>query len=328
MKDIDLCGFGNGLVDLQFNVIESELEALSIEKGAMILVDTDTQLNILNNFNKENLNRCSGGSAANTIIAFSQLGGKAAYNTVLGNDDFGHFYANEFEELGIILIAEKKSEAPTGTCVVFITPDSERTLYTSLGATAYFNSEHINEEIIERSKWIYIEGYKFTEQSSTDAIFKALDLCLKYDTKISVTFSDTFITTIFKENLKKVVDRADLIFCNESEAISYTQASDINEALNIFKNTVKNFVVTLGSKGSIVYWNGIEYLIPAYPTQPVDTTGAGDMYAGAFLYGLIHHNEIDFAGNLASMASSMIVSQYGARSKTDLNLLKDKMLIR
>jgi sugar/nucleoside kinase (ribokinase family) len=328
MKDIDLCGFGNGLVDLQFNVNDSELKSLNIEKGAMILIDTLTGQELLKYFGKNDLNKCSGGSAANTIIAFSQFGGKAAYNTVLGNDDFGHFYAEEFHELGIILNAEKMENIPTGTCLVFITPDSERTMYTHLGATANFGDKNIDEDIISRSKWIYIEGYKFTEQSSTEAIFRALDLCLKHDTKISVTFSDSFITSLFKDNLKKVVDRADLIFCNETEAISYTQASDISEAIEIFKKTIKNFVVTLGSKGSIIFWNGTEYLIPAYQTQPVDTTGAGDMYAGAFLYGLIHRNEIEFAGNLASLASSLIVSQYGARSKTNLNLLKEKMLNR
>jgi len=328
MKDIELCGFGNGLVDLLMYVDFADLENLSIKKGAMILIDTETRQKVLDYFKQKELNYCSGGSAANTIIAFSQLGGKAAYNTVLGVDELGDFYANEFKDLGIILNAKRHESHPTGTCVVFITPDSERTLYTHLSATALFDDNNIDEDIISRSEWIYIEGYKFSESSSTEAIFKAVNLSKKHKTKISVTFSDTFVTEYHRDNLMEVVKSSDLAFCNETEVLNFTKTDNIEDAQQILSALVPNFVITLGSKGSIIKWNGEIYKVPAYSTNPIDTTGAGDMFAGAFLFGLIRDKNPIKAGHLASLAASNIVSQIGPRPKFDLkevyNLISEK----
>lgn len=325
VKDIDLVGLGNGLVDLQYEVDFTVIEELNLRRGEMLLVDSIKQTELLKRFDTGSYNLCSGGSAANTLIAFSNLGGKGAYTTVLGQDDFGDFYTNEFEQLGILLGAERYVAEPTGTCVVLITPDSERTMLTSLAATANFGVKNINEEYIRRAKWIYIEGYKFSENSSTEAIYHAVELAKKYDTRISVTFSDFFITKFFKNNLDFVVNNADLIFSNELEAQTFTGIESTEAAFEELARICPNVVVTMGGEGSLVRWNGETYRIPAYPTKPIDTTGAGDVYAGAFLYGIIHTGSPVIAGHLASLSSSRVVSQLGARLREDYSTIKSKV---
>lgn len=326
MKDIELCGLGNGLVDLQFIVSDEDLLEANLQKGAMVLIDVETRNNLLEKFSHKDYHKVSGGSAANTIISFAQLGGKGSYKTVLGNDDFGKFYANEFQELGIVLNTQHIDTTPTGICVVFITPDSERTLYTCLAATADFSSKNIDEDIIARSEWLYIEGYKFSEPHSTEAIFKAVEIAKKHNTKIAVTFSDTFVTELFKENLMKVVSASDLVFCNETEAKSFTGADDSNEAFDKLCKMSKNVAVTYGGNGSKILWNDEVYEIPAYKVTPVDTTGAGDSYAGAFFYGIIKTGSPVKAGHLASYISSQIVAQMGPRAKFDMKSACEKVL--
>jgi sugar/nucleoside kinase (ribokinase family) len=325
-KDIQLCGLGNGLVDLQYEVQDIELTDLGLKKGEMLLVDGAKQQLILDKYKEINQVKCSGGSAANTVIAFSSLGGKSAYMTMLGKDEFGDFYSSEFKELGIELAAPQIMEDSTGTCIVFITPDSERTMHTSLAATGLFSENNINEDFIKRSEWLYIEGYKFSEESSTKAIYKALEIAKNNNTKVAVTFSDVFITDIFKDNLKKVVDNADLVFCNENEAKSYTGKDTIDEAYKALCDIVPNVVLTLGAEGSLIKWNGKDIKIKAYNTTPRDTTGAGDMYAGAFLYGIAEYKDPEIAGNLASFMSSKIVSQFGARLESNPVQLKEELL--
>ncbi len=318
MKDIELCGLGNGLVDLQFVVTDDDLIKAELQKGAMVLIDVDSRNRLLKDFSHKEYHKVSGGSAANTVIAFAQLGGKGAYKTVLGNDELGNFYAGEFKDLGIVLNTEHIDSAPTGICVVFITPDSERTLYTCLAATAEFGEKHIDEDIIARSEWLYIEGYKFSESHSTDAIFKAVEFAKKHNTKIAVTFSDIFVTELFKDNLMKVVKDSDLVFCNESEALSFTGENNSRDAFDKLCQIGKNVAVTYGAAGSVIKWDGKVYEIPAFSVVPVDTTGAGDSYAGAFLYGIIKKGDPVIAGRLASYISSQIVSQMGPRAKFDM----------
>lgn len=325
IKDIELTGLGNGLVDILMEVREDELKNFDIKKGEMKLFSENEQDNAFSKVGSKRLHKVSGGSAANTMIAFSALGGKGAYKTVLGNDENGEFYANEFKELNIELSAKMLDGIATGTCIVFITPDSERTMHTCLAATAKFDTNSIIEDIIARSQWIYLEGYKFSEESSTEALYLACELAQKHKTKISVTFSDVFITELHRKNLEKIVKVSDLVFCNDVEALSFVGERDRDKAFLELTNQVPNVVMTKGREGSIIKWNGKIIEIPAYRTIPLDTTGAGDMYAGAFLYGIIKTGNPSKAGHLASYSSARVVSQYGARLKEDLRPIKDKI---
>lgn len=324
-KNIQLCGFGNGLVDLQYTITDLELAELGLKKGDMVLVDSEKQSELLNKLSHITHNRCSGGSAANSIIAFAQLGGKPAYQTVLGNDDYGKFYANEFSELNIVLESKSLDEYSTGTCVVLITPDGERTMHTYLGATAYFRPEYIDEELIKQSEWLYIEGYEFSQDWSTEAIFKAIKCAKANNTKIAISFSADFIISVFRDNLQKAVKDADLVFCNESEAMNFTATDNYESAYDVLSAMCPNVVVTLGKKGAIYKWEEKTYYVPAYSGEVIDTTGAGDMFAGAFFFGIINDYSPIVAGHLASFASGRIVAQFGARINDNMIELKNKV---
>jgi hypothetical protein len=324
-KDIMLTGIGNALIDLEFEIKDEILTDLNYPKGNMTLVSSEEQASVFDKLGTNTNFKCSGGSAANTIIAFSGFGGKAAYKTKLGNDELGKFYASEFEEMGILLDAPTSDLAPTGTCCVLITEDSERTLLTNLGATSLFGKQHIKEETIKRSHWIYLEGYKLTDESGRDALYHAISIAKANDTKISFTFSDKFIIDVFGEGLQEVFNASDLIFCNEQEAKAFTKKDSVQEAIDSLFSYSKDVVITLGADGAVVKSNGEIYNIPSYPTKAVDTTGAGDMFAGGFLYGMIYWDNVLKAGHLASLASSRVVSSLGARLKESHIELRDKI---
>lgn len=327
MKDIQLFGMGNGLVDLQYNISEETMADFGMKKGEMHLIDDQERSRIIHYFKDYKYNICSGGSAANSIIAFSQLGGKAAYSTVLGDDLFGNFYASEFSQLGIILKADLLPDKSTGTCYVFIAPDSERTMLTYLGATALFSKKNVDENLIKRSQWIYIEGYKFSQDSSTEAVYYAIELAKKHDTKIAFTFSDVFITENYRSKVEKAFEQADLIFCNEGEAKSFSGQNNFEKAKKYIFDNIYGAVITRGSDGSIIKFGDEIMEIPSYPVIPIDSTGAGDMFAGAFFFGLIQENDLKFAGHLASLCSAKIVSQLGARMEEDYNSIVNQIKI-
>ncbi len=324
-KSIDLCGLGNALVDIQFRVDDKVIGESGLAKGEMRLAGKEEQSVLIKKLSHLSSNKCSGGSAANTIIAFSQFGGKSAYMTMLGNDDNGRFYAGEFSELGIELSAEYLDNEPTGTCLVLITPDSERTMYTCLAATSHFRKENLNGELIAKSKWLYIEGYSFSQDHTTDAIYEAVQTAKNNGAKVSVTFSDVFVTQVFRDQLMNVVKQSDLVFCNENEALAFSGKTNIGDAMEFLSGLCPNVVITLGSKGALVLWEGFKYNIPPYPAQPVDSTGAGDMFAAGFLYGIIYFADPEKAGKLASVAASKVISSMGARLENTIagQLLKE-----
>lgn len=323
-KDIDICGLGNGLVDLLYEVSFEELKQLGLRKGEMRLVDSDLQHKLLEKLSGREHKICSGGSAANTIIAFSKFGGTSAYHTVVGNDQFGRFYVDEFNKLGILINAPMVSE-PTGTCIVLITPDSERTMNTSLGATAHFGVEHLNPDYIKRAKWLYLEGYKFSAEKSTQALFHSIELAKSFGTKISLTLSDVFIIKNYFDKVLNVLPHIDLLFCNENEAKTLTETEKFEDAKVHLSKMLSNFVITRGELGAFANLEGKEYYFDSYKTDAIDTTGAGDIFAAGFLFGFIKKNDVEFAGKLGSLAASRVVSQFGARLNEDHKSLLEKV---
>jgi len=326
VNTILLTGIGNALVDIEAQVTEEELQAFGVQKGSMTLTDPSTQASMLSALGTRTLHHSSGGSAANTIIAFAQFGGSASYCSLLGSDQLGTFYAKEFEELNIHLEAELVQGAPTGTCLVLITPDSERTLNTTLGVNVEFERKNISEELIKRSEWIYIEGYKLTDDTGAEAAEMAAFYANKHGRHIAVSCSDGFIVDVFGDRLRSILKQASLVFCNEREACSLSQEETGDHAFAALSSRYKNVVVTKGAEGSLIAWNGHSVSVPAYNVQPVDATGAGDMFAGAFLYGALHRHHPEHAGRLASYASAQVVAQFGARLKTSHIDVRDMVL--
>ena len=326
MKKIQLMGIGNALVDVEFRVEDHELDSFGVQKGTMTLTDPVRQMEMIRDLGERESHRSSGGSVANSVIAFAQFGGKGAFCSLLGQDDLGSFYASEFKDLGIQLQADLVGGETTGTCLVLITPDSERTLNTTLAVNTNFNRAHVNEDVIQHSEWLYIEGYKLTDDSGAEAMDMAAFYAKKHDTNIAVSCSDKFIVDVFGDRLSTVLKHTDLVFCNEMEALALSDEENIDDAMRSLRSRFKNVVITLGDKGSYVKWDGREAEVPAYTVKPIDTTGAGDMFAAGFLYGVLHRYHPERAGRLAAYAAAQVVSQYGARLKASHIEVRDSVL--
>ncbi|TAE28259.1 MAG: adenosine kinase [Candidatus Kapaibacterium sp.] len=326
-KNLHLFGIGAAIVDIQLQIQEHEFTPLELTKGTMNLVDEHRQIELLRRFSHYEPNWCSGGSAANTIIGFAQLGGRAGFGSMLGKDAMGEFYANEFKELGIELHAPVLDNHSTGTSLIVITPDSERTMNTALASNAFYNKEHVAEEGIKRSEWIYFEGFKFTEEAGVAAIEEALFYAKKHDTRVAMSFSDSFVVNVFGSHLRKSILQSDLIFCNQAEAEAFTGIDNAEEAFEALRKEARHVTLTLGAQGSRLYWDGAAYSIPPASANPIDTTGAGDMYAAGVLYGLTHGHSPEAAGRLGAVAASRVISQLGARlAQSDIDAAKREVV--
>jgi sugar/nucleoside kinase (ribokinase family) len=314
MKDLQLFGIGAAIVDIQLQIEHDEFQALGLQKGTMNLVDAHRQTELLKHFQQYEPNWCSGGSAANTVIGFAQFGGKAALGSMLGRDNMGMFYADEFKSLGIELHAPVVDGESTGTSLILITPDTERTMNTALAVNADYGAEHVPEEAIARAKWLYFEGFKFTEQKGIEAIERAVFFAKKHGTRVAISFSDTFVVNIFGDTLRRVLPDSDLIFANLSEAQAFTGAESPDDVFaELIRSCNNNVAMTLSGDGSRIWWNGETYIIPPSVATPVDATGAGDMYASGVLYGLANGFPPDIAGRFGSEAAARVISRLGAR---------------
>jgi len=315
----DVYGIGNALVDMEFKVTDQFFQDNNIEKGLMTLVEEDRQKELiaaLHHEHKEEIKRQCGGSAANSVIAVSQFGGTSFYSFKIADDDTGHFYLTDMKENGVDTknTSDNLPAGTTGKCMVLVTPDAERTMNTYLGITGSLDNEQIDEEALKQSKWLYIEGYLVASPTGQQAAVEAVKIAKSSGVKTSLTMSDPNMVKFFRDNMLDIVgDGLDLIFCNEQEAIDFTQTSGLHDAREAMKKISKSFVITLGKNGAVI-WDGTMFIdIEPHSVKAVDSNGAGDMYAGAFLYGITNGMNYAGAGALASLASSKVVEQFGPR---------------
>jgi sugar/nucleoside kinase (ribokinase family) len=329
MKEFRLCGLGNALVDIFLEISEEEFATLGYERGGEQLVDLAEQKQVLERYQKHEPKLASGGSVANSIIAFSQLGGSAAFIGCVGDDRYGLFYSNEFEELGIDIGNPIIVNESTGTCLCLITPDAERTMRTSLAVSNHLSARHVEERRIKNSEWVFIEGYVFgNPNTGQTAIREAIRMAKIHGTKIAITCSDAFVPQVFGDALNEALRQADLFFCNEGEACAVANAKNAEEAFNKLKGKIPSLVVTNGPHGAFVRHDGVEAHVPSFPSQPKDLTGAGDMYAGAFLYGITHGVPPQKAALAAGYLAHKVIMQVGARLHHGTRQFWDECLSR
>lgn len=313
-KDFQLCGLGNSLVDIFVDVTEPEFASLGLERGTMRLVEKPEQQTLLDRFSERGARLASGGSVANSIIGFSQLGGKAAFIGCVGDDRYGLFYQQEFEQLGIEIGAPALVGETTGTCVCVITPDAERTMRTCLAVSSQLAAKHVDEQRIKNSEWLFIEGYVFANpDTGQGAIRRALEIATANKVKVALTCSEAFVPQVFGEAFGSALKQADLLFANATEAQAITGAASAAEAFAKLKQIVPNAVVTDGPHGAYVRFDGAESHVAAFPCTPVDLTGAGDMFAGAFLYGVTTGVLPAKAARAACFLAMKVITQVGAR---------------
>ena len=317
MSTYDVYGLGNALVDMEFEVHDQFLNENSIDKGVMTLVDENQQHELIGQLDVFEGNKASGGSAANTLIAVSSMGGSSYYSCKVADDELGHFYLDDLKAAGVDCNMDGKHKGGiTGKCLVMVTPDAERTMHTFLGVSSELSPYEVSEEAIKNSRYCYLEGYLTTSETGKAANIEARTIAEANGIKTALTFSDPFVVEHFRDGFTDTIGNGiDLLFCNEAEALSYTQKASVEEAAEVIKTFAKTFAITLGAEGAAIYDGSDMISIDANPVKAVDTNGAGDLFAGAFMYGLTHGMTFEQAGHLASKASSQIVSQFGPRLK-------------
>ena len=315
-KKYHIYGLGNALVDIVTEVDDNFFTKYNIEKGVMTLVDEARQYELIKAIHLPDAKRQCGGSAANTIISASQFGSRCFYSCKIAHDEMGQFYLRDLmaNNVDTNLNGNGLGEGITGKCLVMTSPDAQRTMNTFLGITSDFSTKELHEDAIKDSQYIYIEGYLVTSDSGRKAMKTAKNIAEKNGVKTALTFSDPSMVQYFKSGMEEVVgDGVDLLFCNEDEARLFTGTDNLMEARERLKYFAKNFAITLGANGASIFDGETFVDIEPYRVKAVDTNGAGDMFAGAFLHGITNGHTYAEAGKIASLASSRVVSKFGPR---------------
>ncbi|MEP4535341.1 MAG: adenosine kinase [Cyclobacteriaceae bacterium] len=318
-KKYKVYGLGNAVVDYEIEVGNEFFAENDVEKGLMTLVEEDRQQALLSVVKNNIKKRQSGGSAANSIISLAQFGGKAFYSCKVANDEDGRFYMSGLaeEKVDSNLQIDSLKEGITGKCLVMVSPDAERTMNTFLGMTSDFSIEELVPVSIKDSDYVFIEGYLVSSDTGRAAMKEAKKIAEQNDVKVSLSFSDPAMVKYFRDGMIEVVgDGVDLLFCNEEEAMLFTATESLIEAREALKKVAKQFVITMGKNGAVIFDGDTFIDIESYAVEAVDTTGAGDMFCGAFLYGITHGHTLASAGKLASKASSEVVASFGPRLST------------
>ncbi|MBE9040295.1 adenosine kinase, partial [Oscillatoriales cyanobacterium LEGE 11467] len=282
-------GLGNALADIEFEITPDRLQALNIDKGVMTLIDDDRHHELLRELSDLSSKLSCGGSAANTAIAIGQLGGKCFYSCKVADDDTGTRYLEDLIGCGIEtnFKLDNRPEGVTGKCLVFVTPDADRTMNTYLGISGGFSSDELVPEAIADSEYLYIEGYLVSSPTGKAAAIRAREIAEAAGVKTTLTLSDPNMVNFFKEGLLEMLGSGvDFLFANETEALKMADTEDFSAAIDHLKTLAKGFAITRGPDGSVIFDGEKLIEIDPVSVKAIDTVGAGDMYAGAFLYGI------------------------------------------
>ncbi|MEZ6055388.1 MAG: adenosine kinase [Planctomycetaceae bacterium] len=310
-------GVGNALVDVQAHVNDTFLEQVGYAKGMMTLVDESTQRDVLERLDGVSVSRCAGGSAANTIIGLAGFGGSGAFAGKVANDEVGKFFVEDMRRLGVRNEAAPVEGGQSGTCVVLITDDAQRTMLTNLAASSDLGPDDICRDEIAKADYVYIEGYLFTNERNRAAALKAMEYAVEAGVKVAFTASDPFLIQYHRDEFLRLIEGpVDLLFCNLEEARALTGKHDAIECAHEIHKHAENVALTMGEEGSLLMHDGEAIPIEGVAVKAVDTTGAGDMYAAAILYGITNGLSWRQAGRLASHAAARVVGQLGARLAT------------
>ena len=319
MKKYDIYGIGAAIVDTEVIVSDSFLSDNEIGKGLMTLVDEERQKYLIDSLTTQRIpvKMSCGGSACNSVVAASQFGSATFFSGKVADDEVGVFFAKDLNKSGVEFHQVEPSNVVTGKCLVMVTPDAERTMNTNLGASLELSYREVDEKALANSDWLYIEGYVVTDDQRTSVARDAMKFAKQNGVKTSLSLSDPFVVEVFSENIKTIIgdDGLDLIFCNGDEARSFTGTHTIEAAAEELKKYAKTFAITRGPGGSLVF-DGTRLIQTAgVMASAVDTNGAGDMFAGSFLFALGQGKDFGWAADFANAASSRVVSQFGPRIK-------------
>lgn len=320
MKKFQVVGIGNAMVDVLARADDGFLSEAGVQKGIMQLIDMDRAVDLYSRVGPAK--EISGGSAANTIAGIAHLGGQTAYVGKVKDDQLGAIFAHDLRAQGAVYettMAPKSEEAETGRCIVIVTPDGERSMNTYLGVTEFLTADDVDEDQVAQADWIYLEGYRFDGPESHAAFAKAIAACKGAGGQVSITLSDPFCIERHRDAFRNMVrDHVDLLFCNRAEMLSMYQTDDFEAALAQAASVVSIVACTDSEHGVHILSGDARWHVPAVPTDIVDATGAGDLFAGAFLWGLTNGHDLETCAKMGNVAASEVISHIGARPEADL----------
>ena len=323
----DVVGIGNAIVDVLAKVGEGFLSERKLTKGGMTLVEAADAGKIYQDLIPER--EVSGGSAANTVAGLASLGGTPAFIGKIHDDELGQTFKRDIGAAGVDFDTEALNEGPvTGRSIVLVTPDAERTMFTYLGASKKLSTKDIDENIIRAAKIIYLEGYLWDQYSAQKAMIKACRLAKKHNRKVAFSLSDCSCVNRHRQEFIRLIKKyVDILFGNEEEIKALFQEDNFYKTLDIIKPDVEIAAITRNAKGSVIINGRTKTFVEAEKvTEVVDSTGAGDLYAAGFLYGITQGRSLGTCAIIGSIAASEIISHYGARPEVSLRGLIRKKL--
>ncbi|HZP10150.1 adenosine kinase [Methyloceanibacter sp.] len=321
-KTYDVVGIGNAIVDIIARCDEGFLTKHDLAKGFMRLIDAEQAAHLYEAMGPA-IER-SGGSVANTIAGLASFGAKCGFIGRVAADQFGGIFRHDIRSLGVVYETEPATDGPpTARCLILVTPDGERTMNTFLGASVDLSAADIDQAMIENSKIIYLEGYLFDRHEAKKAFRNAARRAQKAGVKVALSLSDAFCVDRHRNDFRKLVrEGADIVFANEKEITSLYQVNSFEEAADLALEDCEMAVLTRSEAGSLIVAKGETIEVSAWPApQVVDVTGAGDLYASGFLYGLTHGAPLEICGKLGSLAAAEVISHIGARPEVPLDKL-------
>ena len=318
-KRYQVVGIGNAMVDILSHIEDDFLSANGVDKGIMQLIDADRAVELYSRMGPAK--EISGGSAANTIAGLAQLGVPTAYVGKVRDDQLGDIFAHDIKAQGADYDTPRATggDHETGRCMVLVTPDGERSMNTYLGWSEFLTPADIDVEVMADADWIYLEGYRFDGPDSHEAFSKAIKACKSAGGRVSLTLSDPFCVERHRDAFRKMIqDDVDLLFANEHEIEAMYQTGSLDTSMAAAAAECGIVACTVGAKGAFVLSGGETIHAPATPVDIVDATGAGDLFASGFLYGLTAGHDMLTCGKMGCTAAGEIISHIGARPEANL----------
>ena len=318
----DVIGIGNAIVDVLAQADDAFLRDHALEKGAMTLSE-EARSDELYGAMPPGI-EISGGSAANTMAGIASLGGRGAYIGKVRADQLGDVFAHDIRATGVAFETPPLGRGPsTARCLIFVTPDAQRTMQTYLGASVELTRDDVPEPLVASAQITYLEGYLWDRPMAKDAFVRAAEIAHAAGRKVSLTLSDPFCVERHRVSFLELVDgHVDVLFANEREILSLYETEDFDEALRRVRGMCDVVALTRSERGSVVASRDAVQEVAAAPVERVvDTTGAGDLYAAGFLYGLTHGRDLSACGRIASICAAEVISHVGARPETPLSAL-------
>jgi sugar/nucleoside kinase (ribokinase family) len=326
-RRFDVTAIGNAIVDVLARADDSLLVKHNLAKGAMSLIDTETAERLYGLMGPGT--EKSGGSAGNTAAVIAGLGGRVAYIGKVADDQLGQVFTHDIRAIGVTYDTPPLTGGlPTARCLIFVTPDAQRTMQTYLGATTQLGPEDVNMDYITSSKVVYLEGYLWDQPRAKKAMREAAIKAHDAGVKVSLTLSDAFCVARFRDEFLELAEKhVDILFANESEILSLYQVERFDDALQHVRKHCEIAALTRSEKGSVIVNRDEVHIIDAEKgVKVVDTTGAGDAYAGGFLYGYTQGYDLVMCGRLGGLMAAEVISHMGPRPEADIKKLASAVL--